>query len=390
MIAQFSRVLTLIVSIACLFFGQQAPPESSPTYHSETELVLVPFNVVRGLYFAPDVRADDVLLLEDGKPRSFSAFEGPGTGRRPPLELVLLFDTTTLPPPESKIKVMGNHWDRKATYDFTNHWDDTMSRALLEKESADIRVSVYHYDHQQMQRLCRSTSDPQTLTSAIHRLPEPIPADEAIPLTLPPNRMTHEAWAVKQSGPTLATGPLMWPVSWTMEAMIEALRDSSAAPENAVRVLAVFSEGWGFRSDLDPPWYQGDARSPTTTTPQDAADQANALGIAVYPVVLDFEVYAHQPFPSLAPYHTDNVPAIRMAVFGSVGELTGGRAFYPSRMDPAAVSDILDVIRNQGLSQYLVGFAPASSAHRRKHNLEIRLKSKSAGKLMGGMRTAVY
>jgi hypothetical protein len=120
------------------------------------------------------VKADDVLLLQDGKPREFTVFEGPG-GRRPPLELVLLFDTTTLPPPGSKIRVMWTHWDREATYDFTNHWGDQQSRGVLEKGGADVRVSAYRYDHQQMQRLCRSTSDPQALTSAIHRLPEPIP-----------------------------------------------------------------------------------------------------------------------------------------------------------------------------------------------------------------------
>jgi hypothetical protein len=70
--------------------------------------------------------------------------------------------------------------------------------------------------------------------------------------------------------------------------------------------------------------------------------------------------------------------------------MTGGRAFYPNRTDAATVNDILDAIRNQSLSEYLVGFAPASSAHPRKHELEIKLRSKSAGKLIGGQRTAVY
>jgi len=185
--AQIRRVSTLILSTACWCLGQQAPPESSPTYHSETELVLTTFNVIRGIYFAPDVKPDDVVLLEDGKPRDFTIFEGPG-GRRPPLELALLFDTTTLPPPESKIEVAWTHWDRKATYDFTNHWGDAESRAVLEKGGADVRVSVYRYDHQQLQRLCGATSDPQTLTNAIHRLTEAIPGGEAIPLRLPPNR----------------------------------------------------------------------------------------------------------------------------------------------------------------------------------------------------------
>jgi hypothetical protein len=307
-----------------------------------------------------------------------------------------LFDTTTLPPPKSKIQVMWTHWDREATYGFTNHWDDTMSRGVLEKGAADVRVSVYRYDQQQMQRLCRSTSDPKALTNVIHRLPEPIPADEAMPLTLPPGRETLEAIERKFGFKRLPTDPLYWPLSWTAEAMIETLKDSITAPGNAIRVLAVFSEG-GVRGGSGPTPSLGGS-GPTTTTAQDVADWANALGVAVYPVVLDLEEYLHHPFaislPDGAPHHSTtglNLSAIQMVVgFVGVGELTGGRAFYPSRIDAVVVNDILDVIRNQGLSQYLAGFAPPPSGRQRKHNLEIRLKSKSSGKLMGGKRTAVY
>jgi hypothetical protein len=79
-----------------------------------------------------------------------------------------------------------------------------------------------------------------------------------------------------------------------------------------------------------------------------------------------------------------------MARFGDVGTLTGGQAFYPSRIDVGVVNQILEQIRNLGLSQYAVGFAPSPSGKPRKHDLEIKLKSKSAGKLVGGKRTAVY
>lgn len=384
--AQLSRALTLILSTACMFLGQQAPPESSPTFHSQSQLVLTTFNVVRGLYFAPDVKPEDVLLLEDSKPRDFSVFEGPGTGHRPPLELVLLFDTTTLPPPESKITVMWTHWDRNATYDFTNHWGNKESRDVLEKGGADVRVSVYRYDNQQLQRLCRSTSDPQTLTGAIHRLPEPIPGDEAIQLTLPPKREAPDP--LKYGGyKRKPTDPLYWPFSWTMEAMIDTLKDSTGAPSNAICALTVFSEGGAHGA------------GGTTTMPQDVADQANALGIPVYPVVLDLDEYIRHPFgvgfpPGSHPLPGQsggyNISTLPMARFGSVGELTGGRSFCPSRLDAGVVNDILDAIRDLGLSEYVVGFAPPSSGRQREHRLEIRLKSKSSGKLVGGKRTAAY
>jgi hypothetical protein len=273
-----------------------------------------------------------------------------------------------------------------------------MSRGTLGKGGADVRVSVYRYDHQQSQRLCRYTSDPQTLTSAIHRLPEPIPADEAIPLTLPPGRETMEALRLKYGGfKRLPTDPLPWPLSWTAEAIVETLRDSVTVPENAIRVLAVFSEGWVRGGSGPTPLLSGGGA--TTTTARDVADQANAFGIAVYPVVLDLDEYLRHPFGIALPAGSPPLPnqtglnsfAIAMSVgFVSVGELTGGRSFYPSRIDAGVVNDILNVIRNQGLSQYAVGFAPPPSGRQRKHELEIKLKSKSSGKLVGGKRTAVY
>jgi hypothetical protein len=54
------------------------------------------------------------------------------------------------------------------------------------------------------------------------------------------------------------------------------------------------------------------------------------------------------------------------------------------------VSNILLVIRNEGLFQYVAGFTPEPSGKPRKHTLEIKLKSKSSGKLRGGRRTAAY
>jgi hypothetical protein len=98
MMAQLSRILTLILSTACLFFGQQASPESSPTFHSETEIsaqtagsagnqaagpvirvdvnlrqVDVVVNDAKGR-LVTDLRPDDFLILEDGKPQKLTNF----------------------------------------------------------------------------------------------------------------------------------------------------------------------------------------------------------------------------------------------------------------------------------------------------------------------------
>jgi hypothetical protein len=69
--------------------------------------------------------------------------------------------------------------------------------------------------------------------------------------------------------------------------------------------------------------------------------------------------------------------------------LTGGRGFYPYSIDEGVVSSILKLIR-ESLSQYVVGFVPPAPGRQKRHNLEIRLQSKSSGKLRGGKKTAVY
>src|SRR5579862_3938706 len=150
--------------------SQAAPQDSSSsTFQSQTSLVLVPFNVIRDKLFVPDLKSSDVELLEDGRPRSFTAFEGPATGRRIPLELLLLFDTTTLPPLKpNRFKL--THWDREATYAFTKEWDEAMSKAILDIAGADVRVSVYHFDNNRLERLSRSTKDPQEFVAAFRRL----------------------------------------------------------------------------------------------------------------------------------------------------------------------------------------------------------------------------
>jgi hypothetical protein len=339
------------------------------------------------------LKRDDIVLLEDGKPRDFSVFEAPNTPHRAPLELILLFDTTTiLPPPVPGQKIMlwrsisrppeppkGQQliirltaWDRDATYEFTQYWDETMSRAILSLGGADVRVSVYRFDHRQLQRLCRSTADPETFSRAIRRLPEPMSADDSITLNLAPNHEVAKAKIIEMSGTP----------SWVLEAELATLQDSTTAP-NAMRMLAIFSEG----------------RSATRrrikgfgTPPQDVADQSIALGIPIYPVVLDARQYEENKTVTLArPMSGIYSLPIDMRWFADLGEMTGGRASYPRILDAETVIGVLKSLRNEGLSQYVAGFIPMPTDGRlRRHKLEVMLKSKTSGKLTGGKKTAAY
>ena len=367
-----NRSISVWALAAVCGLSQAAPQDSSSsTFQSQASLVLVPFNVVRDKLFVPDLKSSDVVLLEDGHPRSFTAFEGPATGRRIPLELLLLFDTTTLPP--SKPNSMRlTHWDREATYAFTNEWDQAMSKAILDLAGADVRVSVYHFDNNRLERLSRSTKDPQELVAAFRRLLTPISGSDTIPLALPPNRK-------ELSGPK---DVIFGSRGWLLESVIGTLKDAVAAPENDMRMLVVFSEGY----------------SGTTTVPQDAVDHATALGIPLFPVVLDYDLYLRYPFT-----WSDGGPGTIITAatprpewdprpvdwFGRLGELTGGSSFYPSSITAKVISGIIESVRNQGLTQYVVGFVPGTDKSK-EHRLEIRLKSKSLGKVSGGQRKTTY
>jgi hypothetical protein len=306
---------TLFVVVGGL--SQAAPQNfSSSTFQSRASLVLVPFNVVRDKVFVPDLKSSDVVLLEDGRPRSFTAFEGPATGCRIPLELLLLFDTTTLPPskPASFIRT---HWDREATYAFTKQWDEAMSKAILDIAGADVRVSVYHFDDNRLERLSHSTKDPLEVLAAFRRLLTPISGGDTIPLALPPHSQDL-------SGPK---NGILGSQGWLLESVIGTLKDAVAAPENAMRMLVVFSEG-----------YKG-----TTTMPEDVADHSTALGIPLFPVVLDYDLYVRYPLTwspggnvfvltdgsraASDPPSPGLVPVRPLDWFGRLGESTGGGSF---------------------------------------------------------------
>jgi hypothetical protein len=285
-------------------------------------------------------------LLEDGFSRSFTVFESPASERRLPLEILLLFDTTT--PLESQ---RWTRWNREAAYASTARWDEEMSRAILERAGADARVSIYHFDQNRMERLCRSSNDPQELTTAFRRLLSPISlsgtaGSSAIPLVLPPNSHLRP------------DNDISFSPGWLVEAAFATMKDSATSPENARRMMVLFSAGKGG----------------TDTSPETVVYRATTLGMAVFHAVIHYEKPPVDPLMDYAE---------------SLLESTGGRLFFPSHIDARVVGGILEAVRDRGLPQYVVGFVP-EPAKPRLHSLEIRLKSKSNRRLIGGERKAAY
>jgi len=261
------RTIAAAVLLVGLCRAQQEPV--TPSFRTQTDLVTVPFQVRRGSRSVSDLKSSDVVLLEDGVPRSFTIFEPPPVHLT--LDLVVMFDVTN-PTPDQKTRSVG-FWDAKSLQDLANYWTGAITRRLLDEHGATIRFSVYRFDQSKLQRLSRSTSDPKVLLEALHRLASPLPAGQAsgqdldIPL---PAGLAVRAAARK----VLANGGPAQP--WSLTGALSVLRDSAPAAspgaeeDTAVRALVIFSTG----------------AEGTALTPEDLADQAAAADVLVYPVAL--------------------------------------------------------------------------------------------------------
>ena len=346
-----SRLFVTLL-LAAVAAAQQA------SFRAQTTLVLLSFHVKQGQNFVRDLEARDVTLSEDGKPRPFTIFDSPATQRRMPLEFVLLFDDNP---------AIKYFWDPAEVFRFVPQWAEGMTRQLLEKQDADVRISVYVTTGQKLSRLTGATTDAVVVTRAFRALLNTsygAAADADIPLALPPIR--------DKVGRGRFTGQFQTShfVSdenrgWPMEAAIGALTDVAAAQEKVSRVMVMFSEGIGA----------------TTTLPEDVGVHALDLGIPIYPVATNFQHHITGEWPR---------NLWRMHQFEHLGTLTGGRSVEYESIDAPSLLEILDSFKADALAQYVIGFVPDSNASPKRHDLEVRLKNKSSGLVEGGKRRAVY
>jgi hypothetical protein len=249
---------------------------------------------------------------------------------------------------------------------FIPQWDDTMSRTILEKGSADIRISVYHCAGRSLHRLSPAATDPQQLTSAFRGILAPVndPAS-IIHLSLPRKRDQVDPGPFTNdyvTSPFISAEERGWP----LEAAIGTLNDATAGPDKVARVLVMFSEGIGA----------------TTTIPEDVGNHALDLGIPIYPIATNYRNHIQSNFPR---------NQFRMHQFAALGKMTGGTAGEYQEIDAARLAKILGDVKNHGLSQYVVGFVPSSGSGTAKvHHLEVKLVSKSGRSIEGGKRRASY
>jgi hypothetical protein len=451
MIVQATRTRAAALLLVGVCLAQQEPVTAS--FHAQTDLVTVPFQVRRGSHSVSDLRPADVMLLEDGIPRAFTIFEAPPTHLT--LDLAVMFDVTNpvVTPQRPDGVGRAGFWDTKALLDLEGYWTEALARRLLDEHGATVRFSIYRLDQSRLQRLCEPTSDPRVLAGALHRLAGAGPAGQAggqsVDVPLPPGLALRDLERQAQ-----ADGRPPQPSS--LAAAISVLKDSAAGPaageEKAdagkaitARALVIFSTG----------------AEGTSVAPGDLAEQAIAAGVPVYPValpgfpwVLPYEGYTYRTPVNFGFYYfyrslrEDQETATRLLMLGPggaqyaknaasgcsscgvpyfgtyynypfelLGDVTGGLRFdavnhfvTPGNDTPpglvlflshtgysmtgAETHDVLERVKKHALTRfstlYTVGFVASQSGARRPHNLEVKLASKSSGKLTEGKRSAIY
>ena len=167
-----------------------APAPSEATFHSESNLVLVRFQVSpkKGVPVS-DLRAEDIQILEDGARQKVVLFEGGRLyPRSVPLEITLLFDCS-------------------ASVQNAGSLDPNVFGKSLLDEYVNTKIAIYAFTDD-LTRLTTPTRDGAALMKALHGVR-----------------------AIRTGGTPL------------FGSIADTARDSTASGESAVRILVIFSDG---------------------------------------------------------------------------------------------------------------------------------------------------
>jgi VWFA-related protein len=348
-------LLAVIIALSGLLLAQE--PQPPPTFKSSTSLVLVRFHVNRQNHFATDITRNDVILIEDGVERPVDVFEGGrGTGRAIPIEMAIAVD------------ISGSVADQGLT-------DPVAYISTLLEGLPGVSLGVYGFARD-AHRYCGFTRDPTVLRAAFAELRKARDDPKSGPVRVP---------TVLPKGRSSTSG-----ASWIYESVLAIAQDASTSPGTATRPIVVFSDG----------------QTTTTTRAADVVPGLLAQGVSIYPVALGHrqlieEMRAVQEGNYDAAGQLSQNARTRMyrledrerevKELASLGPLTGGRPFDPPNLAPDTVRAILAMLTATVASEYVVGFAAApSTGTARVHKLEVKLRSKETGAVMGGKRAIAY
>jgi hypothetical protein len=153
----------------------------------------------------------------------------------------------------------------------------------------------------------------------------------------------------------------------------ETARDAASIGGNATRMMVIFSDGESTR--------QGDSLGAA-----EAVQVAQELGMALCPVMLPQPTGAQVDTASNGEWELHKLQSI--GSFMKLASDTGGQAFNAvSTKD--VLPTILKSLANHVRYDYVAGFYPSSSGGGKRHKIEVVLRSKNRGEMVGGVRTLV-
>jgi VWFA-related protein len=206
----------------------------------------------------------------------------------------------------------------------------------------NVSIAVYGFDNK-LYRYSAPTNNVPVLNSAFNALAKMSGPREEIAYHLPNNRKLHPGG------------------TWIYASILEASRAAAATPGNVTRLMLVYSDG------LDD----------TAMHPEEIADLIREREIAVYPVAL-----GHRRLAEREEY--------RVLEFARLGELTGGRSYDPDVVNHFVMKQILEGLVGSLRTEYIIGFSPEPSPTPGKHKLEVRLRDKQLGAIVGGTRAVTH
>jgi hypothetical protein len=369
---------------ACLFLLAAAcgpryspPAPVSPPAPYQPHLVLLPFHVVRDKQYVRTLSSDEVTLLEDGEEREITIFDG-GPRTKIQQDILLLFDVGIgsvpfqAPAPE-------------------------LFQSLLLDPVPGLRLAVYGDDNLFMP-FCSPTRNFAQFSKAIARVtqfgkvfPGESGGEHAVSYNGPDGSSGTANWnsmeplqGVSNPPPPLGSIPLDplargkpkrtgWPRHDA--AVVTAMKTAASWTGDTTRSVMLFVRGW--QGGVD--WAGGASDGVTELSRQ--------IGITLYPVVLQAED---------VPADADRLGSMGSPYRGlrgmlGLGQSTGGLAFAPEQITPAAASQMLAAVADRLRSEYVAGFEmPASTGPPRQHRVEVRLRSEGSGVVAGGVRVVTY
>ena len=332
-------LLTLLPAFTAL--AQFSPPNPGqagqpvPTFRSDTNLVMIRFQMTPKKGQTADLRPEDIELREDGVPVKVSAFQG-GQLYPPsiPVEVNLLFDDLR---PSSGTTVP--RWLQSATLDLASIDDHGL-----------VSVAVWAFSGD-LVRLTPPTRDAATLNHAIEGL--------------------WGAWAT-----SLHDGNLLSAV----ETLVNA---ASGGRTNVFRILVVISSSdtvWGEEQDLKAIQETGVAVFPVI------------VGGHAGTARVDSSVGSHgldRDRPTQGGYQrATSGYAIDLQI---LAKRTGGKLLalnFANNND--SFRQITQWLAGQIRSDYVAGFYAPSPGQPKPHKIEVVLKDSKRGKLAESAQTIVY